>query len=95
VLFRQVARIARAERVGVDPAFAIAELTKLFSDNDYSIEEAYANSVGESYAERDIGTRIETLLGLLERLGEDDLEDDVRERLRYLVDRVSSFLGDA
>lgn len=95
VLFRQVARIARAERVGVDRDVAIGELTKLFEDNDYTIETAYANSVSEAYTERDIGTRIDGLMGLLEDIDPDEIEDAVREQLERLIRQVTSLLRGA
>jgi hypothetical protein len=88
VLFRSVARIARAEKVGIDRKKAAAELRKLFSDNDYSIQQAYENSVGEAYIERDIGTRIQTLIGLLEEVDAEELEPNVREQLEDLVNRI-------
>jgi hypothetical protein len=92
VLFRQIARIARAEKVKIERNTAVVELRKLFQDNNYSIERAYTNSVGEAYVERDIGTRIQGLLGLLEDIDADDLDEPVRERLEELVERVASLL---
>jgi hypothetical protein len=70
-------------------------LRKLFQDNNYKIEVAYRNSVGEAYAERDIGTRIQTLLGLLDAIEFEQLESDVKEKLQELVDRVQRLLRDA
>jgi ParB/RepB/Spo0J family partition protein len=95
VLFRQVARIARAEKVHVDRDIAIVELNKLFQDNDYTIETAYANSVSEAYVERDIGTRIEGLLTLLEDVDPDEIDDWVREQLERLAEKVTSLLRGA
>jgi hypothetical protein len=92
VLFRDVARIARAAKVGGDVDIAAAELRKLFSDNDYKIEEAFANSVGEAYAGRDIGTRISTLLGLLDDVEADELEKPVIRGLKELVDRINDII---
>ncbi|MFN7220055.1 MAG: ParB/RepB/Spo0J family partition protein, partial [Burkholderiales bacterium] len=47
--FRQIAKIARAEKVGADPVRARRSLKKLFSENTYSIEEAYESSVAYAY----------------------------------------------
>lgn len=94
VLFRDVARIARAKKVGADEVVAARELTKLFQDNDYSIERAYENSVSSLYAERDIGTRISMLLGLLDEVDVDDLDRDVRQNLENLLRRIQSLLRD-
>jgi ParB/RepB/Spo0J family partition protein len=92
VLFRDLARIARAKKVGADVETAAKALTKLFQDNDYTIEKAFSASVGDYYAERDIGTRINSLLGLLEGLDPDELEGQVREQLQELVERVEGLL---
>jgi ParB/RepB/Spo0J family partition protein len=95
VLFRDVARIARAEKVGIALSDAERELRKLFQDNGYKIETAYKNSVGEAYAERDIETRIQTLLGLLDDIDIGELERGVRDKLEELVARVRLLLRDA
>jgi hypothetical protein len=95
VLFRQVARIARAEKVNVDRETAVDELTKLFQDNEYTIEAAYANSVSEAYIERDIGTRVEGLLGLLDDVDSDEIDDAMREQLERLVEKVTGLLRGA
>ena len=92
VLFRDVARIARAERVGGDVSVATHELNKLFQDNSYSIEQAYQNSVGSLYAERDIGTRISMLLGLLDDVEAGDLDRGVKENLAQLLERIQTLL---
>jgi ParB family chromosome partitioning protein len=92
VLFRDVARIARANKVGADVETAARALNRLFEDNNYTIERAFSDSVGEYYAERDIGTRIKSLLGLLDGIDADELEEQVREQLEQLVVRVEGFL---
>jgi hypothetical protein len=92
VLFRDLARIARANKVGADEKTAAKALTKLFQDNDYTIEKAFSESVGDYYAERDIGTRINSLLGLLEGIDPDEIEGQVRDQLTELVERVEGLL---
>lgn len=93
VLFRDVAKIARAGRVGADKHDAASELKKLFQDNDYTIEQAYGNSVGEAYVERDIGTRINALIGLLDDIETDELEETVRTQLEQLLEKIREILG--
>src|SRR5207302_1226606 len=53
VHFRMLAKIARAQRVSVPENVARRELSKVFEDNNYSIERAYGRSVSNAYAERD------------------------------------------
>lgn len=95
IQFREVAKIARAENVGIDRDTAIDELDKLFTRDDYSIETAYENSVGEAYKERDLSTRLDRLLALLTQLEADEIEEDVREKLQALSERIHAMLNEA
>lgn len=94
VHFRQIAKIARAAKVGFDTGKAQRELERLFSINDYSIEQAFSNSVGESYKERDVNSRIASLLVLLEGIDPDELEPELKEKLSELSLRVNLLLED-
>ena len=91
--FRMVSKIARAERLEVERTSAAAVLKKLFTPNDYSIEQAFTESVSEAYSERDLLTRVRTLLDRLKRLRREELDDEIRATLRSLRDRVSELLG--
>ena len=55
VLFRDLTPAARAQKVGGNIAGAETALRKLFQDNNYKIEQAFQDTVGELYAGRDIG----------------------------------------
>lgn len=92
--FRSVAKIARAENVGYDRKAAANQLQKLFQDNRYSIDEAYANSVGEAYKERDVGSRVTSLLTLLDDLQPEDIDDELKEKLKALRRRLTALLKD-
>jgi ParB family chromosome partitioning protein len=92
--FRNVAKIARAQNVGYDTKAASTQLKKLFQDNRYSIEEAYANSVGEAYKERDVGSRVTFLLALLDEIKPEDIDDELRQKLTALQQKLSSLLED-
>ena len=94
VRLRDIAKIARAERVGSDSDLAAKELRRLFSDNTYSIEQAFSNSVGEAYKERDVGTRVASLLNLLEEVKADELDDDLKSSLVKLAKRLEEILGE-
>ncbi len=92
VHFRYIAKIARAEKVGYDTRSASKQLQKLFQDNNYSIEDAFLNSVGEAYKERDLGTRITSLLSLLEGLASEEIDDELRAKLEALQQRLNALL---
>ena len=92
VHFRNIAKIARAEKVGYDAGAAASQLRQLFQDNGYSIEDAYLNSVGEAYKERDVGTRVTSLLSLLEAIEPDEIDDELKSKLQALEVKLVSIL---
>ena len=92
VQFRQVAKIARAERVEADPKKAERVLHKLFDDNDYSIEQAYEDSVSDAYAERDVITRIHSLMLHLEEYESSAVDETLRMALQELINSVRRLL---
>jgi len=91
--FRMVSKIARAERLEVQRDRAATALRRLFTPNDYSIEAAFAESVSEAYLERDLLTRLRSLLEKLRTVRRDELDPEILETLRALRDRVSELLG--
>jgi DNA phosphorothioation-dependent restriction protein DptG len=90
--FRKLGKIARAGKVGGDTAAAQRAIRALVSDPQYSIEQAWTDSVSEEYAERDIVTRIDNLLTKLAEVQPTELDDDVREKLEELVTRARAIL---
>ena len=90
--FRDLAKIARAERVGFDINEAADELVKVFQDNKYSIEQAYVASVGEAYNERDVSTRIATLITLLEAINASEIDAGLRGSLALLITKAQQLL---
>jgi ParB family chromosome partitioning protein len=94
--FRQIAKIARIERVAEvradDRREAQDALVRLFKPNKYSIVEAYEDSVSYAYSERDIVTRINALLMRLEELAPSEIDELVRDALRQLIDKAQRLL---
>jgi ParB family chromosome partitioning protein len=89
---RNVAKIARAQNVHADPDNARRVLVRLFSRNDYGIEEAYKDSVAEAYDERDIIARIDALIVRLEEIASGGLDDTLRARLGQLQGELQRLL---
>lgn len=92
VHFRDVARIARAENVDADPGKARRVLRRLFARNTYSIRQAFDDSVAEAYSERDILTKLNALIEGLRSFEPDDIDQEVRQTLRELVDIAQQIL---
>jgi len=92
VHFRQMAKIARADNVEADRAAAQRALRRLFKENEYSIETAYQDSVSVAYSERDLLTRVNSLVEQLEDYDVEALDDEVRRALRKLVRKAKVLL---
>lgn len=91
--FRKIAKIARAENVSADPEKAYAVLGRLFEQNDYSIENAFEDSVSGAYSEKDLLGRIQSLLDRID-LFHEELDEEVKGKLRLLVERAIKLLED-
>jgi len=93
VRFRDVSKIARAERVGGDVSVAAPALVRLVKEPEYKIEDAYRESVQSAYVFRDLNSRVEALH---ERLLEFDkrrsIPDDLREGLEQLRAAIDELL---
>jgi ParB family transcriptional regulator, chromosome partitioning protein len=92
VHFRNVAKIARAERVSVSTRAATHALKKLFTANTYSIDAAFRDSVSAAYSERDIQTNARGLLDQLDSLSAGPLNKPLREVLEKLYRRLREVL---
>jgi ParB family chromosome partitioning protein len=91
--FRKVAKIARAARVRSNVPAARKALQKLFTDNSYSIEEAYAQTVEAAYSEKELVARLESLLQRLRHLRPEDIDPPLRRRLRAVIKVARSLLA--
>lgn len=92
VRFRDISRMARAERAGGSRAAAATRLVRLVKEPDYTIERAYSETVEPDYARRDITTRINSVIERLQDYRQkDDVPDDLKKllvRLRRELDRL-------
>jgi hypothetical protein len=93
VHFRNVARIARADETLVKREDASAALEKLFTRNDYSIQQAYEDTVEDSYAGRELSTRISGIVKRLRGIKPESLDQNSRRELRELVAVARKLLG--
>jgi ParB family transcriptional regulator, chromosome partitioning protein len=93
--FRYLGKIARAQKVDADTSKAASVLRRAFTGNKYSIEQAYQDSVSGAYSERDVLTRINSLIERLDALRVEDIDDELRESLEELVERAQLLLGSA
>ena len=92
VHFRNVAKIARAQRVSVPTQAATHALKKLFTTNNYSIDDAFNDSVSTAYSERDIRTNARTLLGQIDLLSSSKIGPELSRVLEALYKGLGKLL---
>lgn len=91
--FRNVAKIAKASKVKSNVPAARKALQRLFTDNDYSIEQAYSQTVAAAYTEKELVVRLESLLQRLKHLQPEDIDAPLRRQLREVIKVARSLLG--
>lgn len=91
--FRYLPKIARSDRVQVDKTIASATLARVFHQNNYSIEQAYKDSVSDAYSERDLIAHVNQLLSDIDNLTPNDLDRDLKRSLEALFTRLRRLLG--
>lgn len=89
VHFRNVSKIARAELAGASKHQAISILKTLINDPNYSVKQAFDDSVRNAYEERDLLTRIRTLREKLDELQPQSVTPDIREELTTLLEAIA------
>jgi ParB family chromosome partitioning protein len=92
VHFRNIAKIARAERVAVSTRAANQVLKKLFTSNAYSIDQAFHDSVSSAYSERDIRTNARVLLDQIGSVSGGNIGPELRQMLEKLYRKLREIL---
>ena len=94
VAYRDVSKIARAELAGVEKSEAVPTLVKLVTTKNYSIKDAYHDTVQAAYEQRDLVTRLQ---GLAEKLvavrTNARLPPEMRDALQRLRSEIDRLLG--
>jgi len=94
VHYREVSKIARAERAGGDKTAVAPVLVKLVKNRDFAVSEAFEETVRPAYEARDIATRTDALLERLVAIRHGSvLGDDLRAQLRKLRKELDRLLG--
>lgn len=94
VRYRDISKIARAERAGGDRSAVVPAIVRLVKTPALGVEQAYEETVRDAYDARDISTRVE---GLHERLRGihhgSSLSQELRTQLRALRKEIDRLLG--
>jgi ParB family transcriptional regulator, chromosome partitioning protein len=59
--YRELTKIARAERAGVDRSHAIPTIIRLVKTKSYGIKDAYEDTVQAAYEQRDLTSKVKSL----------------------------------
>lgn len=90
--FRDLSKLARAELAGVDKAGAAAAITKLVKQKNYSVEDAYRDTVEIAYEKRDLLTKVallgEKIVSLKRVISKTPELIQALERLKKQIDEV-------
>lgn len=94
VSFREVSKIARAELAGVDKREAIPALINLVQTKNYSIKDAYHDTVQAAYERRDLLSRLQGIAQKLAAIKTNaQLSAEMREALQRMRSEIDRLLG--
>ncbi len=94
VAYRELTKIARAERAGVDRSHAIPTIVRLVNNKTYSISQAYQDTVQAAYEQRDLTSKLNSLTEKLAALtAPSKLSKEVLDALRALRSQVIRLLS--
>ena len=92
VSYRQISKIARAENAGASKREAIPAIVNLVKKEKYSVQNAYTDTVENSYSQKDLILKIRSLVAKLDGLRRPaSINEEVRAELIHLqtiIDRV-------
>jgi ParB/RepB/Spo0J family partition protein len=93
--FRELGKIARAEQTNVERVHAIGAVVRLVREPSYSVEDAYKDTVQAAYEQRDIVTRVRTIVKKVEALkGGVLFNSEVRSALEQLRNEINRLLDE-
>lgn len=94
VAYREVSKIARAERAGADKDEARRVIQRLVKERQYSVHDAYEHTVKAAYEQRDLLTKLRGLIGeLSEYRTVDKLNEDTIVALKDLMNEIIRLIG--
>lgn len=94
VKFRDISKIARAERAGQKRTVAINSLRNLISHPTAKIEEAYTTSVKIAYDERELIQKSNSLHEKIEKIDPKQITPDLKAALKKLKSAIDRILRD-
>ncbi len=94
VRFRDISKIARAERVGGQKTLVIPVIRKLISNHNFTIEDAYTATVELVYQLRDVNTKTKSLVVQLSQLKKSHkITSEIASSLQALRLHINRLIG--
>jgi ParB family chromosome partitioning protein len=93
--FRKIPKIASAKKLAADDVKAAQVLSALFEKNEYSVVQAYQDTVSEAYTEKDLIARIRTVLDRLADIDPKQLDEELAIALQKLMVKIQEILRKA
>jgi len=90
---RYLPKIAKAQEVHFSIQKAKQALVKVFSQNDYSLREAFEDTVAEAYSEKTLVSKLWVVIERLDELTPDSLDDELSKALIALRKQLRNLLG--
>jgi ParB/RepB/Spo0J family partition protein len=94
VKYRDISKIARAERAGTNRKVAIKAIRHLISTPKATIEDTYKESVKTAYEDRSLIQKCESLVERLEQVQSKQLTPEFKSALQKLRSSIDKTLGD-
>lgn len=92
--FRRISKIARAEKTGVPRSSVVPILVDLAIKPEYSIEQAYTDTVSAAYEARDLSTKASTLAESLSKYrSARSFPETLKVNLSKLREQIDRLLG--
>jgi len=92
VRFRDISKIARGEIVGIPREKILKAIKKYITQFNYTIEEAFRDSVGDAYSERTTERKLYDLLSILKETTSLDENDELRDILVELREQINRLI---
>ncbi len=92
VNFRKIGKISKARDIDSDIQRAMVAIKLLIEENDYSIEDAYQDSVSGEYSTKELLTTVHRLLDKLENVDNSKIDSEVNDYLVELYHKLESLL---
>lgn len=90
---RYLPKIAKADRVKVNQRLAEEALQRVFSPNDYSLQQAFDSTVAEAYSEKTLVSKVWSVVERLDDLTPESIDEELHEALIALRKKVRGLLG--